>query len=97
MTFDEWWKAGTSTKVPLYGEANAKKAWDYQQARINELERQALIEHPFTTAEWRRLEGRIRVLRRHLDNIKVRSYELGQRELHDMALSALLPKESGDE
>jgi hypothetical protein len=40
MTFDEWWKAGTSTKVPLYGEANAKKAWDYQQARIKELEKQ---------------------------------------------------------
>jgi hypothetical protein len=37
MTFDEWWEAGTSTKVPLYGEANAKKAWDYQQARLNEL------------------------------------------------------------
>jgi len=40
MTFDEWWKAGTSTKVPLYGEANAKKAWDYQQKRIEALEEQ---------------------------------------------------------
>ena len=28
-------------------------------------------------------------LRRSLDNIKIRSYELGQRELHDMALAAL--------
>jgi len=28
-------------------------------------------------------------LRRGVDNIKVRSYELGQRELHDMALAAL--------
>ena len=28
-------------------------------------------------------------LRRGLDNIKVRSYELGQRELHDMALAEL--------
>jgi len=40
MTFDEWWKAGTSVKVPLYGEANAKKAWDYQQKRIEALEKQ---------------------------------------------------------
>jgi len=29
-------------------------------------------------------------LRRSIDNIKVRSYELGQRELHDMALAALV-------
>lgn len=28
-------------------------------------------------------------MRRSLDNIKVRAYELGQRELHDMALAAL--------
>lgn len=28
-------------------------------------------------------------LRRALDRIKVRSYELGQKELHDMALEAL--------
>lgn len=41
MDFDTWWKQGTSTKVPLYGEANAKKAWDYQQRRIDELEYQA--------------------------------------------------------
>jgi hypothetical protein len=32
---------------------------------------------------------RVRVLRRHLDNIKIRSYELGKKELHDMALAAL--------
>lgn len=32
-------------------------------------------------------------MRRSLDNIKVRSYELGQRELHDMALAALLEVE----
>lgn len=35
------------------------------------------------------------VLRRAMDNLKVRSYELGQRELHDMALAAL--QESNDE
>ncbi|RLA41589.1 MAG: hypothetical protein DRR06_15720 [Gammaproteobacteria bacterium] len=35
-TFDEWWKEGTSVKVPLYGEANAKKAWDYQQIKLDE-------------------------------------------------------------
>ena len=28
-------------------------------------------------------------LRRAIDNIKVRAYELGQKELHDMALAAL--------
>ena len=52
------------------------------------------------------LENRIRILidgdellkqntelRRALDNIKVRSYELGQRELHDMACAALQEKE----
>ena len=32
---------------------------------------------------------KVRVLRRSLDHIKVRSYELGQKELHDMALEAL--------
>ena len=31
--FEEWWKAGTSTEVPLYGEANAKKAWDEMEDR----------------------------------------------------------------
>jgi hypothetical protein len=31
----------------------------------------------------------IKRLRRALDNIKVRAYELGQRELHDQALAAL--------
>ena len=34
-------------------------------------------------------------LRRGVDNIKVRSYELGQRELHDMALAALIAKPEG--
>ena len=34
-------------------------------------------------------------LRRSVDNIKIRSYELGQRELHDMSLAAL--KENNDE
>lgn len=34
----------------------------------------------------------VRKLRRSLDNIKIRSYELGQRELHDMALAALEEK-----
>ena len=28
-------------------------------------------------------------LRRGVDNLKIRSYELGQRELHDMALALL--------
>ena len=71
MTFDEWWKAGTSVEVPLYGEANAKKAWDYQQDRIAEL------------------EAELAKLRRGVDNIQARSYELGQRELHDMAKAIL--------
>ena len=30
-------------------------------------------------------------LGRRLDNIKVRAYEIGQREIHDMALNALAP------
>jgi hypothetical protein len=38
QTFDEWWKKVTSTKVSLYGEANAKKAWDYQEGRIYEMQ-----------------------------------------------------------
>jgi hypothetical protein len=39
-----------------------------------------------------KLEAEKVKLRRQLDNIKVRSYELGQRELHDMALAALEAK-----
>ena len=39
------------------------------------------------------LEATIAELRRDLDNIKIRSYELGQKELHDMALAALLEDE----
>ena len=41
------------------------------------------------------LEAENERLRRSVDNIKIRSYELGQRELHDMALAAL--KENNDE
>lgn len=37
-----------------------------------------------------KLQREIEALRRHLDNIKIRSYELGQKELHDMALAALI-------
>jgi len=47
---------------------------------------------------WRKvteLEAENKRLRRSVDNIKIRSYELGQRELHDMAWSAL--KENNDE
>jgi len=35
------------------------------------------------------LEADNKRLRRGVDNIKIRAYELGQRELHDMALAAL--------
>ena len=42
-----------------------------------------------------KLEAENAKLRRAIDNIKIRSYELGQRELHDMALDAL--KETDDE
>ena len=38
---------------------------------------------------------RIQQLRRALDNIKIRAYELGQPELHDMALAALLETDNG--
>jgi regulator of replication initiation timing len=34
-------------------------------------------------------------LRRALDNIKVRGYELSQREIHDMALAALKGQDDG--
>lgn len=34
-------------------------------------------------------KGEIKRLRRSLDSIKVRAYELGQKELHDMALKTL--------
>jgi len=36
----------------------------------------------------------VKRLRRALDNIKVRAYELGEIELHDMALAALKLKEN---
>ena len=41
--------------------------------------------------EWflNKAASEIKRLRRALDDIKVRSYELGQREIHDMALAAL--------
>ena len=35
------------------------------------------------------LETEVARLRRDLDNLKVRAYELGQKELHDMAWKAL--------
>ena len=40
------------------------------------------------------LEQQLAALRIGVDNIKLRSYELGQRELHDMALAL---QESSDE
>ena len=42
------------------------------------------------------LFNQIAELRRSLDNIKVRAYELGQPELHDMALAALSGKVVSD-
>jgi hypothetical protein len=44
-------------------------------------------------AECQRKSEKIAVLRRALSTIKVRSYELGCMELHDMALAALGGKE----
>jgi hypothetical protein len=44
--------------------------------------------------ELKAAEEREKQYRRALDNIKVRAYELGQRELHDMALDALIEKDS---
>jgi cell division protein FtsB len=41
------------------------------------------------------LEAENARLRRRVDNIKIRSYELNQEELHNMALDAL--QEAGDE
>jgi hypothetical protein len=41
------------------------------------------------------LKAEVERLRRRIDNIKIRSYELGQKELHNMALEAL--QEVGDE
>jgi hypothetical protein len=41
------------------------------------------------------LELEVKRLRRRIDNIKIRSYELGQKELHNMALEAL--QDAGDE
>jgi len=38
---------------------------------------------------------RIKQLRRDIDNIKIRAYEVGNLELHDMALKALI-KDSED-
>lgn len=35
------------------------------------------------------LEQQLAELRRGVDNLKIRSYELGQQELHDMALELL--------
>jgi len=60
------------------------------ETELAPLEGRRVIDHIKYTDN---LEQKVKELRRHLDNIKVRSYELGQRELHDMALSAL--KESG--
>ena len=39
------------------------------------------------------LEAEVEALRRSIDNVKVRAYELGQKELHDMALAALLEED----
>jgi len=43
------------------------------------------------------LEAENKRLRHDLDNIKIRSYELGQRELHDMALAPLKEKGGANE
>lgn len=41
MTFEEWWtQRETAAFNSLAGEDNAKAAWDYQQQRIDELEKQ---------------------------------------------------------
>lgn len=40
------------------------------------------------------LEAEVNRMRRALDNIKIRGHELGQREMHDMALAALQESKS---
>lgn len=42
-----------------------------------------------TSALVERLEQQLAELRRGVDSLKIRSYELGQQELHDMALELL--------
>jgi len=39
MTFDEWWKEDQH----CHGYSEAEAAWDYQQARIEELEKERFI------------------------------------------------------
>jgi len=41
------------------------------EKRIAELERQAAMKHPFTTAEFRRLEGRIAELEQQLADLRI--------------------------
>ena len=65
------------------------------KARIAELERQAAMKHPFTTAEFRRLEGRISELEQQLAALRKEN-----QELRLQLVTALVPdgyKEQADE
>ena len=59
---------------------------DVQAKRIAELE-----------TENKGLIDKNKRLRRALDNVKIRGYELGQKEIHDMALAALTTDTEAEE
>ena len=71
---------------------NANREIERLEAELAESERQTRAQLSRVGQRDRRierLEAKVAKLRRSLDNIKVRGYELGQKEIHDMALEAL--------
>jgi|OM-RGC.v1.028700388 hypothetical protein len=67
------------------------------EAAKREIER-LQIQYDIVTGAWQgalnRANDKLVFMRRDVDKIKVRSYELGQKELHDMAWDILKDKES---
>ena len=94
-----------SEEVYEGGDAASREIFDAKDRRIAELEQEVeqlrevlvklrdsdfVIVHCGTEDQRPQADKeRIAEPRRGVDNIKVRSYELGQQELHDMALSLL--------
>ena len=71
MTFEEWWKGYTGSdkdKSLVMGKVYTQSAWDYQQARIEALERLRLSLQSFALFQQARIDELEAAAERYSDN-----------------------------
>ena len=71
MTFEEWWKGYTGSdkdKSLVMGKVYAQSAWDYQQARIEALEKDFAYHSELCTIQQARIDELEAAAERYSDN-----------------------------